>query len=98
FPLPPPPDTLAATLLTVNVDVLVSPVLSVTVIVMTLLPLSSGIEADQDVVPVAVPVAPVSEFDQVTEVTVFGAVALAVPLTASGEDVVVVGGEVTVTV
>jgi hypothetical protein len=66
--------------------------------VMALLPVSRGIEADQSVVPVAVPVAPERAFDQVTDVTVAGAVALAVPLTASGVDVVLDGGELTDTV
>jgi hypothetical protein len=54
--------------------------------------------AVQDVVPDAVPVAPVSVFNQVIWVTVAGDVALAVPLTVIGDDVVVDGADVTVTV
>ena len=76
----------------------VAPVLSVTVIVMGLLPLIRGIDAVQDVVPVAVPVAPEWVFVQVIWVTVAGDVALAVPLTVVGDDAGIDGGDVTVTV
>jgi hypothetical protein len=65
---------------------------------MVLLPLPSGIVAVQDVVPDAVPLAPVSVFTHVTWVTVAGDVALEVPLTVIGDDAAGDGGAVTVTV
>ena len=83
---------------TLKVVIPVAPLLSITVIVMGLLPLPRGIDAVQGVVPVAVPVAPVRPFNQVIWVTVAGEVALAVPLTVTGDVVEVDGEEVTVTV
>jgi hypothetical protein len=65
---------------------------------MVLLPLPRGIVAVQDVVPDAVPLAPVRVFTQVTRVTVAGDVALAVPLAVMGDDVTADGADVTVTV
>ena len=79
-----------------KVLVFVAPELSVTVIVMSLLPGARGMTALQVVVPVALPLSPVAEFDQVT--WVIGALPEAVPATISGEEVVVDGGDVTVTV
>jgi hypothetical protein len=84
--------------LTLKVVVAVAPLLSVTVIVMGLSPLTRAIVAAQDVVPVAVPLAPEAPLDQVIWVTVAGDVALAVPLTVTGDDVEVDGADVTVTV
>jgi len=66
--------------------------------VMLLLPVTSVIVAVQAVVPVAVPLAPDVVFVQAIWVRVAGATALAVPLTVIGDDVVVDGGAVTVTV
>ena len=81
-----------------NDDVPVAPLLSVTVIVMELLPFTRGIVAVQAVVPDADPVTPERLFLQVTWVTVAGAVALAVPVTVIGDVAAVVGGAVTVAV
>jgi hypothetical protein len=81
----------------VNVVWLVAPFESVTVIVMVLYPFTSGMEADHDVVPDAVPLAPERPFDQLTEASVAGDLALAVPLTVIGDDDELDGGEVTET-
>lgn len=67
-----------------SIDVVVLPDASVTEIVMSFVPGASGIDADQDVVPVAVPLCPVRAFDHVTCVT--PPASEAVPLTVRGDD------------
>src|SRR5207237_7963270 len=77
-----------------NVLVFEFPALSVTVIVMELLPEARGMVALQALVPVAPPLPPVAAFDHVTRV--IGEGPDAVPVMVIGEDVAVDGGDVTV--